>query len=80
MENLREATNSENAQNQKRIRNNKSGLLGVSYHNKKKKYFAQIWVNGKNIFLGHYKDSQEAYQAYLCAKEKYHTFNPVPRE
>ncbi len=36
------------------------------------KYYALIMLNGENKHLGYYKTEEEAKQAYLLAKEKYH--------
>jgi hypothetical protein len=53
--------------------------LGVSYHKSNKKYRAGISVGGKHIGLGYFNNPEEAHQAYLDAKAKYHLFQPVPR-
>lgn len=70
--NLCEVSNSINAQNKKSISNNTSGLLGVSWLSKAKKWRAQIQVQGKVMYLGLYNDKYEAHSAYLTAKRKYH--------
>ena len=62
MNNLRIVTNQENQFN----RNAKG------YHKNGKKFQAQISINGKNINLGMFDTKEEAHQAYLQAKEKYH--------
>ena len=73
--NLREANNSENQQNKKA--KNKSGIY---WSEKRKKWSAQIGINGKNIFLGRFADSDAAHNAYLLAKAKYHRFQPEIRK
>ena len=73
--NLREATRTENAQNQvKAVAGNKSGYLGVSWNKKSSKYIAQITVNGEKKGLGFFADPKIAYQAYLKAKRELHPF------
>ena len=42
------------------------------YSNRGKKFQAEICINGKNINLGMFDTKEEAHQAYLQAKEKYH--------
>jgi hypothetical protein len=77
--NLREATNAENAQNMGKSRRNTSGYIGVSWNKHAGKFVSQIMINGKVKYLGLFPDKEEAHQAYLDAKVKYHGFNPVPR-
>jgi hypothetical protein len=79
IDNLRECSKLENAQNIKIPICNKSGYMGVSWAKVSKKWKAQIKTNGKVIGLGYFDDPAEAHRAYLAAKAKYHTFNPVPR-
>lgn len=73
--NLRLATHKENGQNvsSPRIDNN-SGFRGVSWDKKAKKWCAQIGINGKYKNLGYFVTPEEAYEAYLKAKRKIHTF------
>ena len=74
--NLREATNAKNQQNLKKCRaNNKIGLLGVDYFKySKKKYRAQIMIDSKQKCLGYFETPEEAHEAYLDAKRKFHEF------
>ncbi|AAP58725.1 57R [Xanthomonas phage Xp10] len=78
--NLRECTDAENKQNRGKSSNNTSGVPGVGWHKQRKKWRAQIKVNGKNIHLGWFDTIEEAAAARAAAKEKYHQFNPVDRE
>ena len=57
-----------------------SGYRGVYWHKGSKKWQAQIRVNNKLFSLGYFDDPRDASKAYLAAKAKYHTFNPIPRE
>ena len=66
--NLRILTRSEQLQN----RNSK----GYYYDKINKKYVCRINYIGKDIFLGRYATEQEAREAYLNAKQKYHNRCP----
>lgn len=69
--NLRDVPTAVNGQNRTRaMRNNKLGVLGVSYLDRK--YVAQIGVNARRIRLGAYATVEEAAEAYRRAKEKLH--------
>ena len=74
--NLREATVSENLQNQKKATTrNKLGVLGVSY--KKGAYEPKIRVNGKDLYLGRFQSIKEASAAYIKAKRLHHSYNTL---
>ena len=75
-ENLREATKQINVQNLKSARkNNKLGILGVCRH---QGYFlAQLTLNNKKIYLGHFKNPTLAHEAYLAAKRNLHLGNTL---
>ena len=49
--NLREATRSQNTANRRAYKNNTSGVKGVCWNKRKKKWVAQIAVNGVKIHL-----------------------------
>lgn len=71
--NLRDVTRSVNGQNQKCAhRNNKSGLLGVAWNEKAKKWRAEIHTNGSREFLGYFPSKEIAHEAYLSAKRRNH--------
>jgi hypothetical protein len=65
VENLRITTNQGN-------HHNRTTAKGYYWHKLAKKWKAQIGLNGKNIHLGLYDTEEEAHQAYLDGKEKYH--------
>ena len=65
--NLRMATSQQNVLNAKRSDNNTSGYKGVSWHKKAGKWSAQIYLNGRNKYLGLFTDPVEAHQAYMRA-------------
>jgi hypothetical protein len=52
----------------------KSGLRGVHWCNRDKKWIAQLSVNGRQICVARSDNKQEAYDAYLAAKREHHTF------
>ena len=73
IENLRDVTPSANQHNViNPSKKNKHGMLGVSFFASRNKYTAQIAVNGKDKFLGHFDTKEEAYHAYIEAKKIYH--------
>lgn len=76
--NLREASISENNQNQKLpSKNNTSGLLGVCYAKKYKKWQSQIEINNKSVFIGYFDTKEEAHIAYINKKRELHPFNTL---
>lgn len=65
--NLREATNSQNQANRKRLTTNTSGFRGVTWNQKCQRWQASIKKDGKNIYLGLYEDAEKAGSAYKAA-------------
>ena len=72
IENLREATHSENLWNQKLARHNTSGAKGVAWHTRDEKWYCSIKIGGKQIYLGYYSDFEEAKKVVEKARNKYH--------
>lgn len=71
--NLRNTTPMVNAQNIKRAQvNNKAGYLGVVWIEDRKVYVSRLYTNGKYINVGRFKCPEEAAEAYLEAKRKFH--------
>lgn len=70
--NLRDAETLINCQNRRKPQKNSTscGILGVSLVGNS--YVARITVNKKTLYLGSFKSSDSACQAYLTAKRKYH--------
>jgi hypothetical protein len=69
--NLRDVTNYENAQNQRRAHTrNKIGVFGVSLE--RGKYRAQIRADGVLYKLGSHATPEAAHAAYMKAKKKLH--------
>ena len=72
IENLREATRSENFCNRTKYNNNTSGIKGVCWHKISKKWQARIRINNKNKHLGLFDSPEEAYEAYCKAAKELH--------
>ena len=68
IENLRSVTHQENCFNRVRSK-------GYSWNKKEKKFKAKIKVNNIAYHLGYFDNEQDARNAYLNAKEKYHLIN-----
>lgn len=77
--NLREASDSENAQNRAIRSDNSSGFPGVSWHKRAQAWQSKIGINGRRMFLGIFETPEEASAAYLLAKERHHSFQPFHR-
>lgn len=80
-DNLREATQQENARNKRSAQSSTSAFLGVSWRNAQPKYrqkagwVAQILVSGKNKYLGLFDLEENAALAYnFAAHEHYGEF------
>jgi HNH endonuclease/AP2 domain len=71
IENLRETTATQNAQNRKIHKNNTSGVKGV-YFNKYKKWVAQLKIDNKVTYLGSFDDIKLAENAVKEARSKNH--------
>jgi HNH endonuclease len=75
IENLREATRSQNQQNRRVNKNSSTGLLGVQRNHKKWK--ATIRLNNAPIYIGTFDTPEEAHQAYLAKKRELHPFSTI---
>ena len=71
MENLRLVTRQENMQNAKLSVNNKSGVTGVRWYDKRGKWRSQMQAGGEKIHLGYFDDWFEAVCARLSANNRY---------
>jgi hypothetical protein len=70
--NLRPCSRSKNMQNSKKPKNNKSGYKGVHWCKEHKSWRAKIMVDGKAIYIGSFKNKEDAALAYDVAAKKYH--------
>lgn len=69
--NLREATSQQNKFNRRVLVNSRSGVKGVSYHPKHRRYYAYHTCNGYH-YLGSFKTLEEAQTARRKAVEPLH--------
>lgn len=70
--NLRIASDPENAQNANLRTDNTSGFRGVYWHKAQNKWTARISADGKRISLGYFHDIEEARAAYESAALTHH--------
>lgn len=71
LDNLRLVTRSENKHNQGLLRNNSSGHKGVYWRAQSQKWRAEIYVNGKHLFLGEFADKADAIAARKAAEQRF---------
>lgn len=69
--NLRLATASDNSKNQRKKSGTSSTYKGVSWYKRKKKWMAQIRIDGKPTHLGYFHDEEAAHYAYCLAASKH---------
>ena len=69
--NLREATSFQNQHNTCKPVTNKSGFKGVHWYARKRKFQAQIRVNGRRLHLGYFDTPEKAAVAYRSASMLY---------
>jgi hypothetical protein len=67
--NLRECQNWQNSANRSMRADNSSGIRGVHFSKKKKKWVAMIGDKGSRKYLGIYESKESAHQAYKAASE-----------
>ena len=72
IQNLREATASQNSCNRKATINGKSKFLGVYWHSHDKRWRAKLKSNGKQFHLGNFTCEIKAAKAYDAAAIKFH--------
>jgi len=72
IDNLREATASQNRWNEKARSNNKLGIKGVHYNARENKFIAELKVNYKRIVHSSHKTIEEAQNAYAEAALRHH--------
>lgn len=72
IENLREATTTQNNHNAKLRKDNISGVKGVCWDNLKQRWIAKLSVNKKRIQIGYFKDLEVAKLEIAKARNKYH--------
>ena len=72
IENLREADLFKNQHNRKINKNNSSGIKGVSWNARSKKWMARIKHQNKDHHIGYFFDLKDAAQAVMEARKKLH--------
>ena len=72
IENLREATLSQNAQNRKTMKTNKTGIKNVCWVKSINKWRVQIFKNGKHCFKKDFIDLELAELVATEARDKFH--------
>lgn len=78
IKNLRDVPQKWNNQNMRKAqRNNRSGLLGAYWCEKRGKWFSSIKVDSRTVGLGRFPTAEQAHRAYLRAKRKYHEGNTL---
>lgn len=71
IENLRSVTHQENCRNQKKRKDNISGVTGVYWNKSRKKWRARLMVNSKELHLGYFENKKEAVNARKKAEKKH---------
>lgn len=72
IDNLRAATREQQGYNTKTPVTNKSGVKGVSWNASHNKWEARLKCNNKKLFLGYFKELDEAREVIRKARELYH--------
>lgn len=72
IENLRAATHSQSQCNQRRKCTNTSGVKGVSWNKRLKKWYARVHIDNRVMALGLFKDLKEAASVVEEARRQYH--------
>lgn len=70
--NLRLCSRNQNGYNKVYYKNNKTGAKGVKFTKDGKSFEVTITINGKNTYIGTYKNLNLAARAYDEAAKKYH--------
>ena len=72
IENLREATHSQNAHNAKTRKDSKTGIKNVSWNKVDKSWKVRIQANNTRLVIGQYKDLELAELVAMEARDKFH--------
>lgn len=77
LQNLRSCTQKQNSENQGLSPKNTSGVRGVTWNKKEKRWAAQIKHHGRLHHLGWYKDFKEAVEVRVRKEKELFTFSEV---
>lgn len=69
--NLRSVSAAENGKNQRKPSNNTSGVAGVYWDSRKSKWTSRVRVGGKLVYLGSFRQFDDAIAARKAAELKY---------
>ena len=72
IENLRIATTENNNQNAVRRKDNTTGVKGVNFCKRDKRFIARIQANSSRHLVGYFKTLEEAEKALVAARKEYH--------
>jgi len=78
--NLRHVTRQENCRNRSPVAGSASRYVGVAFRKDSGRWTAQIRVNGKNHHLGYFDREDDARDAYLAAKPRFHPIMTYAKE
>ncbi|CAJ2903309.1 pathogenesis-related transcriptional factor and ERF protein [Burkholderia pseudomallei] len=70
--NIRRCTHSQNMMNRPVLPQNKLGVKGVHFDQRRGRYYVEIYANGSRIRLGSYGTLDAAKQAYAEGAKRYH--------
>jgi HNH endonuclease len=74
--NLRDVSQAQNMQNYRKAKSGSAlGIQGVTRNGTG--FMAQLTVNYKNVYLGTFRTSEAAHEAYLVAKRNLHPFSTL---
>lgn len=68
-----------NARNSSKPENNISGYIGIYYNKKRREWKASVSKNNKEVFLGWYKNKEDALRARLQGEAKYYGLDAPQR-
>lgn len=72
IDNLREATSSQNQHNRKLNKNNSTGVKGVVWYENRNSFKVRCSVNGKSHHIGYFKELKNAEQAIKLFRAQHH--------
>ena len=72
IENLRNVTRAQNNRNSKRRKTSKSGVKGVSWYARERKWVVRLYIDGSNRFFGAFETLEEAQKIAENTRERLH--------